>query len=71
MWKSIFWLQQAPGASSAEKAYAHGREVYLSEIKSQLGPATRLYDELVPESCRFPFHVADFSSIRRTMADPP
>ena len=24
IWKSIFWLQQAPGASSAEAAYAMG-----------------------------------------------
>lgn len=46
IWKSIFWLQQAPGASSAETAYAMSRRAYLSEIQSHLGAATRLYHEL-------------------------
>ena len=46
IWKSIFWLQQAPGASSADQAYAQGRREYLSEIQSQLGRATQLYHEL-------------------------
>ena len=46
IWKSIFWLQQAPGASSAEAAYADGRRGYLSEIQSQLSRATQMYREL-------------------------
>ena len=46
IWKSIFWLQQRPGEASAEAAVAHGRRGYLVEIKSQLMPATRLYNEL-------------------------
>jgi len=43
IWKSIFWLQQRPGESSAEAAVAHGRKAYLSEIQSQLPKATALY----------------------------
>ncbi len=43
IWKSIFWLQQRPGESSAEAAVAHGRRAYLSEIESQLPKATALY----------------------------
>jgi hypothetical protein len=46
IWKSIFWLQQAPGASSAGAAYAQGRRGYLSEIQSQVSRATQLYHEL-------------------------
>jgi hypothetical protein len=46
IWKSIFWLQQRPGESSAEAAYAHGRKGYLVEIQSQLMLATRLYREI-------------------------
>ena len=43
IWKSIFWLQQRPGESSAEAAVAHGRRAYLAEIQSQLPKATALY----------------------------
>jgi hypothetical protein len=43
IWKSIFWLQQRPGESSAEAAVAHGRRGYLNEIQSQLPKATALY----------------------------
>ncbi|GAB4662623.1 hypothetical protein MOKP64_49550 [Mycobacterium avium subsp. hominissuis] len=43
IWKSIFWLQQRPGESSAEAAVAHGRRAYLTEIQSQLPKATALY----------------------------
>ncbi|GLD08933.1 hypothetical protein Mkiyose1383_52590 [Mycobacterium kiyosense] len=43
IWKSIFWLQQRPGDSSAEAAVAHGRRGYLNEIQSQLPRATALY----------------------------
>lgn len=46
IWKSIFWLQQAPGASSADAALSSGRRAYLAEVQSQVGPATRLYHEL-------------------------
>lgn len=43
IWKSIFWLQQRPGESSAEAAVVHGRKAYLTEIQSQLPKATALY----------------------------
>lgn len=39
IWKDIFWLQQAPGAASADAAYSSGRQAYLSEIQSQRGRA--------------------------------
>jgi hypothetical protein len=46
IWKSIFWLQQAPGMSSAEAAFASGRHAYLHEIQSQLGRARQMYTSL-------------------------
>jgi hypothetical protein len=47
IWKSIFWLQQRPGESSAETAYAHGRQAYLHEIQSQHQRAVAMYREIV------------------------
>lgn len=47
IWKSIFWLQQRPGESSAEAAVAHGRAAYLSEIKSQFSSAKALSDSIL------------------------
>ncbi|AXQ60645.1 tape measure protein [Gordonia phage Ali17] len=44
MWKNIFWLQQAPGISSAESAYSGGRQAYLTEIQSQQAEARRIAD---------------------------
>lgn len=52
IWKTIFWLQQAPAADSAEAAYANGRQAYLSEIKSQLGRVTQMYQELTENNRR-------------------
>lgn len=46
IWKNIFWLQQRPGESSAGAAFANGRQAYLDEIKSQIGPALDLYKRL-------------------------
>lgn len=46
MFRNIFWLQQRPGEPSADQALANGRVNYLHEIRSQLGPATRMYEEL-------------------------
>jgi Domain of unknown function (DUF4226) len=43
IWKTIFWLQQAPGMGSAEAAYASGRRAYLAEIQSQLPVVTQMY----------------------------
>ncbi len=43
IWKSIFWLQQRPGDPSADIAFARGRQGYLTEVRSQIGPATALY----------------------------
>lgn len=46
IWKNIFWLQQRPAATSADAALAGGRQAYLDEIKSQMGPAADLYRRL-------------------------
>ena len=46
IWKNIFWLQQAPAASSADAAYATGRKGYLMDIQSRVLSATRLYNDL-------------------------
>jgi len=46
VWKSIFWLQQAPGMASADAALASGRRGYLREIQSQLARAVTMYREL-------------------------
>ena len=46
IWKNIFWLQQRPGEASADAAFANGRQAYLDEIKSQIGPALEMYKRL-------------------------
>jgi hypothetical protein len=46
IWKSIFWLQQRPGDSSAEIAYARGRHAYLTEIMSQRSRAVAMYRDI-------------------------
>ncbi|KAA0093570.1 hypothetical protein CIW49_26265 [Mycolicibacterium sp. P1-18] len=46
VWKSIFWLQQAPGMASADAALASGRQGYLREIQSQLARAVTMYRKL-------------------------
>ena len=45
--KSIFWLQQRPGEPSAQAAFAHGRQAYLSEFMHQHGRASALFNEIV------------------------
>lgn len=47
IWKSIFWLQQRPGESSADIAFARGRQAYLREIMSQEEKATSMYNDIV------------------------
>jgi hypothetical protein len=47
IWKSIFWLQQRPGDSSAEIAVSRGRQRYLGEIMSRHGEAQQLYRDIV------------------------
>jgi D-alanyl-D-alanine carboxypeptidase len=47
IWKNIFWLQQRPGETSADAAYANGRKAYLTEIQSHIQAATEMYDRLV------------------------
>ena len=46
MWKSIFWLQQAPGMASADAALASGRHGYLREIQSRLAQAVWTYRDV-------------------------
>nr|WP_160319604.1 hypothetical protein [Gordonia sp. NB41Y] len=48
MWSNIFWLQQAPGAESAEAAVANGRAEYLDEIKSKQSEAGTMLSTLGP-----------------------
>jgi hypothetical protein len=53
IWKSIFWLQQAPGDVSAEAAYGGDRRrAYLSEIQSHVTAASLLYQELTTTPAR-------------------
>lgn len=47
IWKSIFWLQQRPGEPSAQAAYAHGRQAYLSEMRRQTSRAVAMYRAIV------------------------
>ncbi|OBJ10872.1 hypothetical protein A5625_10400 [Mycobacterium sp. 1465703.0] len=47
IWKSIFWLQQRPGEPSAQAAYSHGRQGYLTEIMRQHQRATAMYHDIV------------------------
>ncbi len=46
IWKSIFWLQQAPGIASADQAFAGGRQHYMTEIQSKVGAATNMYQQI-------------------------
>ncbi len=46
IWKNIFWLQQRPGETSADAAYANGRQAYLTEIQSQRGKAQGMFDQI-------------------------
>lgn len=48
IWKNIFWLQQRPSEPSADAAYAHGRQAYLTEIQSRISAATDFYNRLAP-----------------------
>ena len=45
IWKTIFWLQQAPGAASAAAAFDGdgARQHYLAEVRSQVTRAANLY----------------------------
>ena len=53
IWKTIFWLQQAPGASSAEAAFQGGRQHYIVEVGSQAGRAADLYRSITGSAgCR-------------------
>jgi hypothetical protein len=47
IWKSIFWLQQRPGDSSAEAAVAAGRAGYMNEVRSKEAAARELYRDIV------------------------
>jgi hypothetical protein len=47
IWKSIFWLQQRPGEPSADSAWAHGRQAYLSEVMGKRGAAVAMYRDIV------------------------
>ncbi|QMU22892.1 phage tail tape measure protein [Gordonia rubripertincta] len=46
MRKNIFWLQQRPGESSADAAFANGRQAYMSEMTAHEGEAAALMARL-------------------------
>ncbi|AMS02416.1 tail length tape measure protein [Gordonia phage Bjanes7] len=48
IWKNIFWLQQRPGISTAEEAYAGGRQAYMAEMRAHQGEAQQLMGQLGP-----------------------
>ncbi|MDV6309903.1 phage tail tape measure protein [Gordonia amicalis] len=48
MRKNIFWLQQRPGESSADAAFANGRQGYMSEMTAHEGEAAALMARLGP-----------------------
>lgn len=47
IWKDIFWLQQAPGAATANEAYNGGRQGYLGEIMARSAEADRAVQEVL------------------------
>ncbi|MFW0796559.1 phage tail tape measure protein [Gordonia sp. CPCC 205515] len=47
-YKNIFWLQQRPGESSADAAYANGRHAYYDEIKGRAGEASTMFASIGP-----------------------
>jgi hypothetical protein len=64
IWKNIFWLQQRPGEGSADSAFANGRQAYLDEIKSKLGPAQALYGQLAATVAAAPPGAAPGTGLR-------
>jgi hypothetical protein len=46
IWKTIFWLQQAPGMPSADAALARSGSAYLSEIQQHAQAATQMYRQV-------------------------
>jgi hypothetical protein len=45
IWLNICWLQQAPNWSSAQYWWDHGRQAYLTEIKSRIATVTPYLDK--------------------------
>lgn len=50
IWLNICWLQQAPNWPSAQYWWDHGRQAYLSEIKSRIATVTPYLDKYWPTS---------------------
>lgn len=48
IWLNICWLQQAPNWPSAAYWWEHGRQAYLTEIKSRIGTVTPYLDKYWP-----------------------
>ena len=48
MWLNICWLQQAPNWPSAQYWWDHGRQAYLTEIKSRVATVTPYLDKCWP-----------------------
>lgn len=46
--QNLFWVQQAPGADSAQAAVANGRGAYMDEINSHQDEATKMVTDLGP-----------------------
>lgn len=48
IWLNICWLQQAPNWASAQYWWDHGRQAYLTEIKSRIATVTPYLDKYWP-----------------------
>jgi hypothetical protein len=48
IWLNICWLQQAPNWPSAQYWWEHGRQAYLTEIKSRIATVTPYLDKYWP-----------------------
>lgn len=48
IWLNICWLQQAPNWPSAQYWFDHGRQAYLTEIKSRIATVTPYLDKYWP-----------------------
>lgn len=59
IWLNICWLQQAPNWPSAQYWWEHGRQAYLSEIKSRIATVTPYLDKYWPTTGGQPVPAAD------------
>jgi N-acetyl-anhydromuramyl-L-alanine amidase AmpD len=58
IWLNICWLQQAPNWPSAQYWWDHGRQAYLTEIKSRISTVTPYLDKYWPTGAPAPAPVS-------------